>query len=127
MILRRWVTDPETLMIYRGIEMADQHQVDVVDITSAKANDTVAVSFDINSHLPVSEHWKRSDPDVPQPLDESMTFGNYQVHDGVNTPMTVQRFEGDQRLSQRYYDSVSYGPLSDSLFQPGPLHKHKSK
>jgi hypothetical protein len=124
MVLRRWVTDPETLMIYKGIEMVDQRQVDSVDYTNGKG-DTVTISYDINSHVPVREIWKRSDPEFPQPLVESATFGNYQVFEGVNTPMVVQRFEGDQRLSQRFYESASYAPLSDALFQPGPLGKQQ--
>jgi hypothetical protein len=122
MILRRWINDPQALMIYRGLEMVDQLQVDVVDITNGKG-ETVNVAFDLNSHLPVSVTWRRQDPDLNIPLTERVTFGNYQMIDGVNTAMDVQRFEGTQRLSQRYYESISYQPLPDSLFQRGPLQK----
>lgn len=118
-ILRTWAADPQTLMQYRGIAMADSEQVEEVDFYTA-AGAAASVFFDLNSHLPVRVLWRRADPLTGVMLEESLTFGNYQVFNGVDTALDVQRFEGSRRLQQRYYQSISYAPLANSLFEPPP-------
>lgn len=123
-ILRTWAADPQTLMQYQGTSMNAAQQVVQVDFYSA-AGPSATVFFDLNDHLPARVVWKRTDPVTGVILEESETFGNYQVFDGVNTPMVTQRFEGDRRLQQRYYQSMSYAPLSPSLFEPPPPSRRR--
>jgi hypothetical protein len=116
-ILRTWINDPQTLMIYKGISMVDMEQVEEIDLFN-KNDEMVQLFFDINSHLPVSEKWKKTDSLTGGIIDETATYGNYQNVDGIMTPLEVQRFEGEDRVSQRFYQEVNYSPLPDSVFTP---------
>ena len=114
-VLRNWLRDPQTLMLDKGISLVEQRQVEMVDFFN-KQDQEVSIAFDLTSHLPVSETWKRRDPEGDGMTTVSLSFGNYQVVDGVNTPFEVQRYEDGKRTQQRYYLAVSYTPLADKLF-----------
>jgi len=116
-VLRRWAQNPQTLMIYRGVNMVDQQQVDSVDFSNTNG-ETVTIDFDLNSHLPMRVHWRQDDPQTGGYYEKSITYGNYQMIDGINTPLIVQNFEGSQRVQQVYYEGMSYAPVSDNLFEP---------
>lgn len=117
MVLRRWAQNPQTLMIYRGVNMVDQGQVDTIDFSNSNG-DTVTIDFDLNNHLPVRVHWRQNDPLTGGYYEKSITYGNYQKIDGITTPLIIQNFEGTQRVQQLFYDQMSFAPLSDSLFEP---------
>lgn len=122
-VLRQWAQNPQTLMIYRGVNMVDQAQVESVDFSSAQG-DTVTVDFDLNTHLPTRVHWRQTDPLTGGYYEKSITYGNFQMIDGINTPLIVQNFNGEQRMQQVYYENISYGPLPGNLFEP-PAPKKK--
>lgn len=116
-VLRLWAQNPQTLMIYRGVNMVDQGQVDSVDFSNS-TGETVGIDFDINSHLPVRVHWRQNDPLTGGYYEKSITYGNYQKIDGITTPLIVQNYEGTQRVQQIFYDEMNFAPLPDRLFEP---------
>lgn len=118
-ILRSWAANPQTLMQFRGTSMNAAEQVVQVDFFT-ESGMSASAYFDMNSHLPMRVTWKRTDPVTGIMLEEAETFGNYQIFDGINTPMVVQRFEGTRPLEQYYYQSVSHAPLRAALFEPSP-------
>jgi len=121
-VLRNWLRDPQTLMLDKGISLIEQRQVELVNFFN-KRDMEVTIAFDLNTHLPVNETWKRRDPDGDEPISVSLSFGNYQMVEGINTPFEVQRYEDGKRTQQRYYQSASYVPLADSLFAPPVKHR----
>lgn len=119
LILRRWAADPRTVMQDRGVSLAETQPLEEVDFHTASGA-AASVFFDVATHLPMRVAWRTTDPLTGLALQESVTYGNYQFFDGVNTPMIRQRFSGERRVEQIYYQTVHYGPLANALFSPPP-------
>jgi len=121
-ILKTWSRDPQTLMLYQGLNQMDQAQVESVQLTTASGN-SATVDFALSTHLPVRVSWPRTDPLTGGRFTESVVYGNRDRVGGVETPFSLDHFQGPQRIDQRYFTSVSFAPFPDSVFTPAPL-KH---
>ncbi|HXE30546.1 MAG TPA: hypothetical protein VN515_01965 [Terriglobales bacterium] len=122
-ILKQWAADPQTLMIYQGVSQLDQAQIESVSFTT-QSGDNATVDFSLTTHLPARVSWRKDDPDTGGHYVESVIYGNWAQIGAIYTPLMLDHYEGDQRLDQRYFTSVSFAPFSDALFTPKPLGKH---
>ena len=119
-----WMKRPGTLVTYEGTDMYGRRIADKVSVLTAD-NDSITVELDANTHLPISRtfQWRNStykdfDTDEEQ-------YDNYQVEDGILTPLTVTRLRNGDIVSQRYLTKVVYNAkLAPDLFNPDrPLEK----
>lgn len=122
-ILRRWVANPRTLMLYQGANFATARPVEKV-VFYPPSGLSATVSFQLQTHLPVQVAWRVPNPYSGGFTDESVTFANYQVFDGIETALTVESFQGGTPRQMEYYTAIHYGPLPAQLFAPPPP-KHK--
>ncbi len=123
-VLRQWFRDPRTLLIYKGEGERKGHQVERVDLINDK-DDSVHLSCDINTGLPVQVSWRQRDPILGSFVKQTEVFGHYQRVRGIVTPMVVQRYSGKEPVMQEFLSSVRYVPaLPARLFTP-VLIKHK--
>ena len=120
-ILKSWARNPNTIMLDQGLATVEQTQVESVYF-SAPNGASATVDFSLVTHLPVRVSWRRNDPLTGGHYQESVVYGTWSPVGVIETPYSLDYYEGSQRLSQRYYNSVSYAPFPDSLFTPQPLH-----
>lgn len=121
-ILKTWAQDPHTLMLDQGLNNYDQNQVETVQFT-AQNGDNATVDFSVVTQLPMRVQWRRSDPDTGGHFSQSVVYGNWASIGGVETPFSLDRYQGPQRTDQRFFDQISYAPFPDSVFTPKPLKK----
>ncbi|MGH9412690.1 MAG: hypothetical protein ACRD0Y_03015 [Terriglobales bacterium] len=119
-ILKTWAADPETLMLDEGQGLFDQAQIDSVLFTT-RDGVSATVDFALLTHLPVRVHWQRTDPDTGGRYVASVVYGNWANIGGIEAAFSVDRYQGPQRLEQRYYTGISFAPFSDSKFVPKPV------
>lgn len=122
-ILRQWAQNPRTLLLYHGANFATARPVEKVVFYPPNGL-SATVSFQLQTHLPVQVAWRVPNPYSGGFTQESVTFGNYQVFDGIETPLTVESFAGAKPRQMEYYTAIHYGPLPDKLFQPPPPKRH---
>jgi len=120
LILKSWSRDPQTLMLDQGLSDFDQEQVESIFFTT-QSGASATVDFSITTHLPLRVHWRQDDPQTGGHYEESVIYGNWARVGGIETPFSLDHFEGSQRLDQRYFDHVTFAPFPDSLFTPQPL------
>lgn len=118
-ILRQWAQNPRTLMLYHGANFATARPVEKVVFYPPNGL-SATVSFQLQTHLPVAVAWRVPNPYSGGFTEDSVTFGNYQVFDGIETPLTVESFQGGKPRQMEYYTAIHYGPLPDKLFLPPP-------
>jgi hypothetical protein len=125
-VVREWLPAKDTTILYSGTAMVERNLADQVTVLNGN-NDSVIISIDQTSHLPVRVSYSFRDPVDRQFDEESVIFSNYKLIQGVQTPYIVVRNRNGEMSSQRFITSATYnGDLSPALFEPkGMLYNQK--
>jgi len=115
-IVRVWMKDPATLVLYEGSGIADQQFVENVTLVN-KENDSVTIGIDPNTGLPLKKTYTYRDYDGLKSTDAEV-YANYRPVQGIQTAHNVVRFHNDMQSGQRFLSKVEYNvPIDDSKFQ----------
>ncbi len=115
--VRKWLPAPGTMILYDGTAMVEQNLADQVTVLNA-SNDSVTISIDPRSHLPVKINYSWRDPVDRQFDQESIIFANYRQVQGIQTPFSTVRNRNGEMTNQRFITAVSYNVgLAPTLFE----------
>jgi hypothetical protein len=115
-IVRIWMKDPATLVLYEGSGIADQQFVEQVTLMN-KNNDAVTLGIDPNTGLPLKKTYTYRDYDGLKSTDSEI-YANYRPVQGIQTPHNIVRFHNDMQSGQRFLSKVEYNvPLDDNKFE----------
>ena len=116
-VIRNWLPAPGAMILYSGTAIVEQNLADQVTILNAD-NDSVTISVDPNSHLPVRKTFSYRDPVDRQKDDEAEIFSNYRKVQEINTPFSTVRMQNGEMRSQRFITNVTYNSgLAPTLFE----------
>ena len=116
-VIRKWLPASGTMILYDGTAMVEQNLADQVSVLSAN-NDSVTISIDPRTHLPVKTSYSWRDPIDRQLDDESEVYANYKVFQGIQTPLSTVRNRNGEMSNQRFITSVTYNSgLPATLFE----------
>ncbi|HEX6879131.1 MAG TPA: hypothetical protein VF135_02100 [Terriglobales bacterium] len=115
-IVRVWMNNPKTLIIYEGSGLADQQFVEQVTLINGE-NDSVTIGIDPNTGLPLKKSFSYRDYDGLKSTDDEV-YANYRDVQGIQTPHSIVRYHNGLQSGQRFLSKVEYNvPLSENLFQ----------
>lgn len=115
-VLRVWLPNPGTLILYDGSALADQTFVEQVTLVD-KENNSVTLGIDPNSHLLIEKSFTYRDYDGLKSTDEEV-YANYRPEGGIQTAHTIVRSHNGQQTGQRFLTKVEYNvPIEDSKFE----------
>jgi hypothetical protein len=106
-IIRKWLSAPGTMILYGGPAMVEQNLADQVTILNA-SNDSVTLSIDPRSHLPVKKTYSWRDPNDRMLDEESEVFSNYRLIQGIQTPLSTVRNLNGEMANQRFMTTATY-------------------
>jgi hypothetical protein len=106
-VVRQWLGASDTMILYSGTAIVEQNLTDQVTILNS-TNDSVVLSIDPRSHLPVRKTYNYRDPLDRQLDDESEVFSNYRLLQGIQTPYSIVRHPNGEMSGQRFITSVTY-------------------
>jgi hypothetical protein len=106
-VVKVWLKDPNTILIYEGQRMAERHLADQVTAISA-ANESVTILMDKQTHLPMRRTFEWRDPVYKDKNLDAEEYDDYHTFDGLPTPFTITRFKNDEMTRQYFLDRVSY-------------------
>ena len=106
-VIRKWLPAPGTMILYSGPAMVEQNLADQITILNAN-NDSVTLSVDPRSHLPVKKTYSWRDPGDRMMNDESEVFSNYRMIQGIQTPLSTVRNLNGEMANQRFMTTVTY-------------------
>lgn len=125
-VLRRWINEPGVALFYDGTAIVAGKHVQQVTVLNAK-NDSVSLSFDQDTHLPVKKSYSWRDPDDKYRNTEEEIYDNYRQADGVMAPHSLTRYYNGDMSYQRLLNTVSFSQkLEDKLFQASVTYDPKS-
>ncbi len=116
-VMRVWLKEPGTLVLYDGTGLADRTYIEKVTIIN-KDNEAVTLGIDPNNNLPVLKSFTYRDPFDGLKTTEDETYGAYRTVQGVQTPFSIVRIVNGLQANQRFLTKVEYNaPLADTLFE----------
>jgi len=117
-VVRKWLPSQGATILYSGTAMVERNLADQVTVLNAD-NDSVTLSIDGTTHLPVKVSYSWRDP-VDRQFDEgAVVYSNYKPVQGVQTPYSIVQYRNGEMSGQRFITAASYNvALSPTLFEP---------
>lgn len=133
-ILRYRLSEEGMVFRYRGTDLVDLKEVDVVEIGDHDRR-TYRIAIDRATSLPLRLWVTTRDAKTRERVEEIYYFSNYQVVQGLPTALQVARERNARKVYQVFFEECQYNTgLADSLFTResleqrfGELDKGKKK
>jgi hypothetical protein len=106
-IVKIWLKDPRTILIYEGQHLAERHLADQVTLISAE-NEAVTILMDAETHLPLRRSFQWRDPVYKDMNTDAEEYDDYHIMDGFPTPFTITRIKNNDMTRQYFLVHVKY-------------------
>ncbi len=114
-VVKTWLNDPKTILIYEGQRLAERHLADQVTLISA-GNETVTLQMDVETHLPLRRTFEWRDPVYKDMNTDAEEYDDYHTIDGIQTPFTITRYKNDDMTRQYFLVHAAYNQPLDPDF-----------
>ena len=126
-IMRVWLKDPQTVLIYGGQNLVERHLAENVTLINA-ANDSVTVEIDAETHLPLRRTWQWRDPIYKDKNTDAEEDDDYHLVEGLPTAYTLTRYHNGDMTNQRFLTHAGYnvalpGDAFDPIASAGKIKK----
>jgi len=126
-LLRVRLKEPGMAIRYGGIDVVDLRTVDWVEITDTEQRD-FRLAVDRSTHFLVRSVVTLADDTSPDRSVETRIYTNYQLMDGVQTPLQITLDRNGRRVNQVFFQSCKYNPgFSEDFFSKAALDKRFSE
>src|SRR6266436_1806823 len=126
-LLRVRLKEPGMTIRFGGTDVVDLRTVDWVEITDTEQRD-FRLAVDRTTHYLVRTVVTLADDTSPDRSVETHIYTNYQLMDGVQTPLQITLDRNGRRVNQVFFQSCKYNPgFSDDFFTKAALDKRFSE
>ena len=126
-LLRLRLKEPGMAIRYGGIDIVDLKTVEWVELTDAEQRD-FRLAVDRSTHFLVRSVVTLADDTSPDRSVETHIYTNYQLMDGVQTPLQITLDRNGRRINQVFFQSCKYNPgFSEDFFTKAALDKRFSE
>ena len=126
-LLRLRVKEPGMVFRYGGQDVVDLKTVDWVEITDSEQR-TFRLAIDRSSHFLVRTMIITEDQSTRERSTETSIYSNFQLMDGVQTPLQITSDREGRRISQVFFSSCKYNPgFPEDFFSKAALEKRFSE
>ena len=126
-LLRVRLKEPGMAIRYGGTDVVDLRTVDWVELTDTEQRD-FRLAVDKSTHYLVRSVVTIADDTSPDRSVETRIYTNYQLMDGVWTPLQITLDRNGRRVNQVFFQSCKYNPgFSEDFFTKAALDKRFSE
>jgi len=125
-LLRNRVKEPGMQIRFGGTDVVDLKTVDWVDITDPEQRN-FRLAIDRSTHLLVRAVVSTPDENTHDRSVETSIYANFQLMDGVRTPLQITTDRDGRRVAQVFFNFCRYNSLSPDLFTKAALEKRFSE
>jgi outer membrane lipoprotein-sorting protein len=126
-LLRVRLKEPGISIRYGGRDVVDLRTVEWVEITDTEQRD-FRLAVDHSTHYLVRSVVTIADDTSPDRSVETRIYTNYQLMDGVWTPLQITLDRNGRRVNQVFFQSCKYNPgFSEDFFTKAALDKRFSE
>jgi hypothetical protein len=124
-VLRTWLNQPGTLLLYEGSSLAENRMAERITIINPQ-NEAVTLLVSQDTHLPVQKIFTVRDPQTRDRDEEIEIFDSWRVVQGINTPFNDLIKRNGQIVRQQFVFNVTYNNHPpDSIFEPKLIRNPK--
>jgi hypothetical protein len=106
-VVKKWLNDPQTILVYEGQRLAERHLADQVTLISPQ-NESVTIQMDMQTHLPLRRTFEWRDPVFKDKNLDAEEYDDYHTFDGIPTAFTITRFKNNEIIHQYFLVHVTY-------------------
>ena len=126
-LLRARLKEPGMAIRFGGTDIVDLKTVDWVELTDTEQRD-FRLAVDRSTHFLVRSIVTIADDTSPDRSVETRIYTNYQLMDGVQTPLQITLDRNGRRINQVFFQSCKYNPgFSEDFFTKAALDKRFSE
>jgi outer membrane lipoprotein-sorting protein len=126
-LLRMRLKEPGLMIRFGGTDIVDLKTIDWVEITDSEQRD-FRLAVDQSSHFLIRSVVTLTDDTAPDRSVETRIYSNYQLMDGVQTPLQITLDRNGRRVNQVFFQSCKYNPgFSGDFFSKAALDKRFSE
>lgn len=126
-LLRTRLKEPGMAIRFGGTDVVDLKTVDWVELTDSEQRD-FRLAVDRTTHLLVRSVVTLADDTSPDRSVETHIYTNYQLMDGVYTPLQISLDRNGRRINQVFFQSCKYNPgFAEDFFTKAALDKRFSE
>jgi outer membrane lipoprotein-sorting protein len=126
-LLRARLKEPGIDIRFGGTDVVDLRTVDWVEITDSEQRN-FRLAVDRTTHFLVRTIITLSDDTSPDRNVETHIYTNYQLMDGVQTPLQITLDRNGRRINQVFFQSCKYNPgFGEDFFTKAALDKRSSQ
>ena len=126
-LLRTRLKEPGMAIRFGGTDVVDLKTVDWVELTDSEQRD-FRLAVDRTTHLLVRSVVTLADDTSPDRSVETHIYTNYQLMDGVYTPLQISLDRNGRRINQVFFQSCKSNPgFAEDFFTQAALDKRFSE
>jgi outer membrane lipoprotein-sorting protein len=126
-VLRLRLKEPGMVIRYGGRDIVDLKTVDWVELVDSEQRN-FRLAVDHTTHFLVRTVTTLADDTSPDRSVETRIFTNYQLMDGVQTPLQITLDRNGRRINQVFFQSCKYNPgFAEDFFTKAALEKRSSE
>jgi outer membrane lipoprotein-sorting protein len=126
-LLRARLKEPGMTIRFGGTDVVDLRTVDWVELTDTEQRD-FRLAVDRTTHFLVRSVVTLQDDTSPDRSVETRIYTNYQLMDGVQTPLQITLDRNGRRINQVFFQSCKYNPgFAEDFFTKAALDKRSSE
>jgi hypothetical protein len=126
-VLRNRVNEPGMDVEYGGPDLIDLKEAEWIEFNDSEHRD-MRLGIDKYTHLPLRWIVASRDPETRVTTEIITAYTQYQLQDGVKTPLSVELLRNDRKVSQTFFSVCKYNSnLAPQLFTRADLEQHAAE
>ncbi len=126
-MLRRRMNEPGVDIHYAGPDLIDLKEAEWIEFSDPEHHD-MRLGVDKYTHLPLRWVVATRNPETRERTEMITSFTQYLMIDGVKSPLSLELYRGDRKLSQTFLTNCKYNSdLDPQLFTRAWLEAHAAE
>jgi hypothetical protein len=126
-MLRKRMNEPGVELRYAGTDLIDLKEAEWIEFTDSEHHD-MRLGIDKHSHLPLRWVVATRNPDTRERTEMITSYTQYLLLDGVKSPLSIELFRNDRKVSQTFLTNCKYNSdLDPQLFTRAWLEQHAAE
>lgn len=126
-MLRKRLNEPGVEAHYAGSDIIDLKEAEWVEFSDSEHHD-FRLGIEKSTHLPLRWVIATRDPETKRTSDVTTSYVQFMFQDGVRTPLNIEQYHNDVRVTQTYFSSCKYNTdVSPELFTRAALEEQAAQ
>jgi hypothetical protein len=126
-MLRRHINEPGVEAHYAGPDLIDLKEAEWIEFTDSEHHE-MRLGVDKYNHLPLRWVVATRNPETRERTEMITSYTQYLMIDGVKSPLSLELYRGDRKISQTFLTNCKYNAdLDPQLFTRAWLEAHAAE